>query len=741
MAATPDETETPAVQDRRGLRILSGAVAALLVLAAYNLPVWRAHLIAPQYPGGLHVYAYGHGMEGDIAEVDSLNHYVGMKAFNADDVPEMMLFPLGIGLAVAAVVVATLARRRWLVWLARAYLFALPVIILGDIQVRLYQYGHDLDPGAALRIPEFTPWVVGPTSVWNFTNVGYPGQGLIAIFAAALIVTFAARLLAKLGGLITNRGTAMAASAAAVMLVALAAAPLDPADALVATQSGPDDHHGHNHDHGTSTTVVRPHESDRRSSDRPRTSNHIGSGELHEMVAAARPGDTIVVPPGTYHGRVVIDVPVTLVGEGRPTVMGDGISSTLVIRAPGTTVRGLRVVGSGPGPVDSPSGVRVEASGVTVEDLVVEDAYAGISVVGASDVHLLGNTISGRRGGAIIDASHATSHDKAQDHGDHTDGAVPTSGTLRGDGINLWDVEGVVVRNNMIRNSRDGIYISFGYWVTIDANQVATSRYGVHTMYGADLTMVENTFEQNLAGLVLMYGGPALVLRNELLDNRSPSTGFGMILKDVVSVEVSQNVVARNRVGIHLEGPSPGEAEVRVLRNTIAANEIGVTLPPSARAVFSTNSFVDNLIQVGAHDIGAGAHVRWTDHGWGNYWSNYQGHESALAGRGSTPHHEGSRVDGIIERAPVLIALASSPGMRLIRSIESQRFADDPVVVDPIPLVRPVSPGLAAEEGEGSTGVSVAGMGLATGASIFIGWLHRPRRTMRSKTASRRNAS
>jgi nitrous oxidase accessory protein NosD len=690
-------------------RIVAAVIAGLLVALATTLPLWRSHLIAPQYPDGLHIYAYGHGMEGDVAEVDSLNHYIGMRPFDPADVPEMALWPVGVALAFAAIVVATVVRHRWVALAARAYLWVFPLFILADIQFRLYQYGHDLDPRAALRIPEFTPWVIGPTRVWNFTNVAYPGTGILCLLGAAAVVTFGPWLLRRATAAVRRPP----AVAAVLVLVAMVAA----------SPAGATDHDGH--DHSTPTSVPRTATTAPPSLDSPSPSSHTGSGPLHERLADARPGETIVVPEGFYGGNVVIDIPVNLVGEGRPTIHGTGSGSTLVIRAPGTTVTGFRVVGSGPGPVDSPSGIRIEADDVVVDDTLVEDAYTGIAVLGAQRVHLTGNTVRGRTDAPILDEGHAVAD---SDHADH--GQTPTAGRsrLRGDGISLWDVDGVLVRDNTVVDARDGIYVSFGLWVLIDTNRIEASRYGVHTMYARDLTLVENRFEANLSGAVLMYGGPALLLRNTMLDNRSASTGFGVILKDVDAVEAVENVIVGNRVGMHLEGPSQGETATRVHRNTIARNQIGATLPPSARGTFSANSFVDNLIQVGAHGVGSGRHVEWAEHGWGNYWSNYRGQEAGELGRGSTPHVEASRVDSLLERSPVLIALASSPGMRIIRSIETQRFAADPVVVDPLPLIEPLSPPLPATDASRSTDVLVAGLVLSGLAVVAITRVLMPRR-------------
>ena len=55
------------------------ALASVLLLVSLFQPYWRMVLHAPQYPKGLTVHAYLNRLEGDVAEIDGLNHYIGMR--------------------------------------------------------------------------------------------------------------------------------------------------------------------------------------------------------------------------------------------------------------------------------------------------------------------------------------------------------------------------------------------------------------------------------------------------------------------------------------------------------------------------------------------------------------------------------------------------------------------------------------------------------------------------------------
>ena len=172
-------------------RIVAGVAGIALVLVAATLPIWQMRFLAPQYPAGLDIKAYGNSVSGDLSEITVLSHYIGMPRFDATGMPEMRLWPFVILLAVLGVIIATAADRAWWRRLACTGLWLIPVGALADVQFHLWQMGHNLDGSAPMTIDSFTPLVVGPTVVMNFTMWGIPGSALALIAAAAALVTFA----------------------------------------------------------------------------------------------------------------------------------------------------------------------------------------------------------------------------------------------------------------------------------------------------------------------------------------------------------------------------------------------------------------------------------------------------------------------------------------------------------------------------------------------------------------------
>jgi hypothetical protein len=169
-------------------------LASALVLASLATPLWRIRLLAPQYPEGLgmdiHAGSVRGAREHDLSSINSLNHYIGMKAIEPEEIAELRIIPWCIaGLAALGLVVAVVG-RRWLMvgWLGAFAVFG--VVALWDFYHWEYEYGHDLDfAHAIIKVPGMTyqPPLIGSKQLLNFTASSWPTTGAILIGAAFLI--------------------------------------------------------------------------------------------------------------------------------------------------------------------------------------------------------------------------------------------------------------------------------------------------------------------------------------------------------------------------------------------------------------------------------------------------------------------------------------------------------------------------------------------------------------------------
>lgn len=432
--------------------------------------------------------------------------------------------------------------------------------------------------------------------------------------------------------------------------------------------------------------------------------------ELRDQLARTPSGGTLTVQPGVYRGALVIDRPVTLVGIGHPTLQGDGTGTVLTIRAAGTTVRDLMIERSGPGPVDNPAGVSVQADDVVVKGLHIRDTYTGIWIEGAKDAQITGNVIEGRRQVAVSGETPRMDEDMAGKDGGMAGMVMAPAQAGRGDGISLFNAIRPVVSGNALADVRDGVYVEYGSDTRIECNSIVRSRYAVHSMFGKSVTVAANHFATNQSGPVMMYGGPVTLEGNIIRDEQSLATGFGVLLLDVSGARVLRNVMVSNRVGLQIEGPLNDPQPTTVELNTIALNQVGVGLYPTADASLSQNSLVENTVQVlGLGPDGAGGNSRWSNGGVGNYWSDYRGFDRSGSGVGEIPHVEGAVAGHLLAGDPTLLALASSPAFTLLQAVEQRSAGQHPVVVDRLPIIDPRSPSLPSVATHAALGTGLVG--------------------------------
>ncbi len=171
-------------------------LGAVLVAGAIYYPLWKLHLIAPQYAEGLEMRIYAYKIEGgndgqDLKEINMLNHYIGMKTISPTDFTEMQIMPFMLGLfillALRAAVFGLMGALVDLLVLAAYF----GVFSIGAFYYRLYSYGHNLDPTAPMNVEPFTPLIFGTQKIANFTQSSYPEAGTFLLWGFLLLLILA----------------------------------------------------------------------------------------------------------------------------------------------------------------------------------------------------------------------------------------------------------------------------------------------------------------------------------------------------------------------------------------------------------------------------------------------------------------------------------------------------------------------------------------------------------------------
>lgn len=170
--------------------------AVLFLVPTYVFPLWKLTLFAPQYQNGLRLQIYSWKLDGgnngqDIREVNVLNHYIGMRDLDSSSFTEFRWIPFVVGaLGLLLLRTAVLGRMGHLVDVVVLF-FYFSLFSLWSFAYKLWVWGHDLAPTAAVRVSGFMPPMFGYKKIANFEVYSYPEMGSYALGVVGALLSLA----------------------------------------------------------------------------------------------------------------------------------------------------------------------------------------------------------------------------------------------------------------------------------------------------------------------------------------------------------------------------------------------------------------------------------------------------------------------------------------------------------------------------------------------------------------------
>ncbi len=352
-------------------------------------------------------------------------------------------------------------------------------------------------------------------------------------------------------------------------------------------------------------------------------------------VAAAPAGATVRVARGTWREpTVIIDRPLTLVGDSGSVLDGEGVRELVVIRGPGVTVRGLTFRNTGFSYHEDRAAVHADsASGCFIDGNRFEATFFAIYLSSTEGCRVRNNVIVG----------------------------VPGSESATGNAIHSWGSRHLLVEGNRMRGHRDGLYLEFTRHATVRHNVSEENyRYGLHFMYSDSSAYRGNTFRANGSGVAVMYSKMVSMTDNRFADNGG-ATAHGLLLKEIADVRLEHNTFSRNTTGLLADGAD----RLYAVGNRFDRNGWAVRLLSSTTAgTFEGNAFSGNSFDVAVNGRVSGATFD------GNWWDGYRGWDLDRDGAGDVPHHPVRLFALLVERAQPAMLLQRSLFVRVLDAAE-----------------------------------------------------------------------
>jgi parallel beta-helix repeat protein len=291
----------------------------------------------------------------------------------------------------------------------------------------------------------------------------------------------------------------------------------------------------------------------------------------------------------------------------------------------------LKDVVGGTVPAGGGQVILANASGLVVENQVINYVYSGIQVGFSSHNYIANNTAKyARKNGMLL-------------HRSENNTIFNNDLSFNGRGLGLYTANtNNVTFNTLTSNSGDGIVV-YGYFNIVANNTISGNSHGIELLRVERNTIVNNTAFGNDYGIHLSQADINIVSGNNASGNSICGIRIGQSERNIVD----NNTLYMNSLDGFIISNS--------VNNTIDSNVVsynnrrGIWIYASFNNLFFHNSFIENALQA-IDNNGTNA---W-DNGYpsgGNFWSDYAGKDEK---RGPNQDQPGS--DGIGDMAYVIDA-------------------------------------------------------------------------------------
>ncbi|SEA25354.1 nitrous oxidase accessory protein [Psychroflexus halocasei] len=375
---------------------------------------------------------------------------------------------------------------------------------------------------------------------------------------------------------------------------------------------------------------------------------------ISDAISQAKPGDKIIVKEGVYkEHKIIIDKPITLIGENLPIVDGENKGDIFQVFADSVTIDGLKLINVGSSYTSDFAAIRLSrAKNFLIQNLELRKIFFGIYLEKSHHGTIRNNNILG---------------DAVNEHNS-------------GNGIHLWYSKNVKIEDNLIQKVRDGIYLEFADDCVISNNKsIDNLRYGLHFMFSNDDVYQHNIFENNGAGVAVMFSKRIEMIRNEFKYNWG-TAAYGLLLKEINDATIESNIFEENTTGINVEGSN----RITYTKNDFKDNGTAIkVLGACYDNIFTLNNFLYN-----SFDVSFNSRLN-TNRFHQNYWSEYTGYDLDEDGYGDVPYRPVKLFSYVVNQIPEAIILMRSLFVDIIDFSEkvSPVFTPDNLL-DEEPLIR-----------------------------------------------------
>lgn len=400
-----------------------------------------------------------------------------------------------------------------------------------------------------------------------------------------------------------------------------------------------------------------------------------GNGTLQAAIDSAQAGDILLLASGTYKGSINIHRSITLMSNSSDAftsiIDGEASSHVITVSAPDVVIKGLNIQHSGDVLETEDSAVFITDKGdrTRVENNHLENNQIGVYLKGPESAVVSNNTIIGSQFHRVND---------------------------RGNGVYLWNTPGSIIKDNVIRYGRDGIFVNGSRNNVFTGNHMSDLRFAIHYMYAHDSEVSNNVSINNHVGFALMFSDRIAAKNNLSMGDSERGLFFNFANYSVIEGNrVTSNTVDGENISSDKCVFIYNANFNQINNNSFEECNIGIHFTAgSEKNEIYANAFINNRTQV--KYVGT-RHIEWSKNGVGNYWSDNVAFDINDDGIADQPYKPNDLVDQIVWRHPLAKLLLNSPSVQILKWAQAEFPGLHPGGVnDSVPLM--VAPPIFSKE-------------------------------------------
>lgn len=355
--------------------------------------------------------------------------------------------------------------------------------------------------------------------------------------------------------------------------------------------------------------------------------------QLQKLIDNTEPGGTLFLEGRIYRGSLSISKPITIKG-----VEGTEIYSVATaITISDTENVALEDI------VFKAEDVAIVASNVnnfTLNNIQIAESMAGIQITNSENIKLHNVDVLGKEG--------------------HF--------STKGHAVAVYETKNIAATDSDIDSVMDGFYLESVDGIILSNNSVKNSRYAMHMMYSNNIELLNNELFKNMTGFMVMIANNVRIVDN-IVDKNNSINSLGVYAYDLEVVQFKNNKLSENTTAMDIQNAR----EMIIEQNIFSTNGTVLQVKRSGELLIQHNEFHGNILSVRTDQQGVKLQM--------NFYDDYDGKDYDGDGIGDTHYVATNSFGQWMVRKPVYQYFMESPSVVTLNMMDTKVIEKNTLVI------------------------------------------------------------